>query len=265
MPVSRSNGVDIWYEVKGDGPAMVLVHANPFDHDLWLYQTARFSTWFKVIGIDIRGYGRSSKDTTSYALKDMCDDVVGVMHDLGISRAMLGGCSVGSSIALLLALDHPDLFEAVFLVGGNSGSSSRYQSRIDGYRRDLGDYHIKHMRELVAPAFADSHLGKHLLNMWVEREPRLKGEAIARVFMAGNHTATTDRLGAMKVPTLVINGEFDHSLRAGMTTASLIPGAAQKVLPGTGHACCLEDPAGFDALVIAFLQAHKLMPAILPV
>ena len=47
----------------GDGPAMVLVHANPFDHDLWLYQTAHFSTWFRVIGIDIRGYGRSSKVT----------------------------------------------------------------------------------------------------------------------------------------------------------------------------------------------------------
>ena len=78
MPVSRTNGVDIWYEVKGDGPAMVLVHANPFDHDLWMYQSAHFSTWFKVIGVDIRGYGRSAKVTTPYSLKDMCDDVVGV-------------------------------------------------------------------------------------------------------------------------------------------------------------------------------------------
>ena len=262
MPVSRSNGVDIWYEVKGDGPAMVLVHANPFDHDLWMYQSAHFSTWFKVIGIDIRGYGRSSKVTTPYSLKDMTDDVVGVMRDLGISRAVLGGCSVGSGIALLLALDHPELFDAVFLVGGNSGSSPRYQGRIDGYRQDLGDYHIKHLRELVAPAFADSHLGRHLLNMWVEREPRLKGEAIAQVFMAGNHTATTDRLGAMKVPMLVINGELDNSLPAGKETARLVPGAVHKVLPGTGHACCLEDPAGFDRLVIDFLQARKLMPTL---
>ena len=99
MPYSRTNGVNIWYEVKGDAPAMVLVHANPFDHDLWLYQAAHFSTWFKVIGIDIRGYGRSDKVTTSYSLKDMCDDVLGVMSDLGIERAILGGCSVGSGIA----------------------------------------------------------------------------------------------------------------------------------------------------------------------
>ena len=262
MPFSRSNGVDIWYEVKGDGPAMVLVHANPFDHDLWMYQGAHFSTWFKVVGIDIRGYGRSSKVTTPYALKDMCGDVMGVMRDLRLARAVLGGCSVGSGIALLLALDHPELFEAVILVGGNSSSSARYPGRIDGYRANLADYHPKHIRELVQPQFADSRLGRHLLGMFLERGPRLKGEAIAQVFMAGNHTAMTDRLGTMKVPTLVINGEFDNSRPAGERTASLTPGAVHKLLPGTGHACCLEDPAGFDRIVIDFLQARGLMPGL---
>jgi 3-oxoadipate enol-lactonase len=262
MPVSRRNGVDIWYEVTGDGPALVFVHANPFDHDLWLYQTAHFSTWFKVIGIDIRGYGRSAKVTTPYDLNDMAEDVVGVMKDVGVDRAVLCGCSVGSGIAIMLGLTHPELFDAIVLVGGNSGSSSRYQHRIDGYRKDLGDYHIRHLRELVAPAFADSPLGRHLLNMWVEREPRLTGDAIAQVFMAGNHTDNTGRLGTMKVPLLVINGELDHSLPAGQLTASLVPGAVHKVLPGTGHACCLEDPAGFDALMIDFLRSRKLMPAL---
>jgi len=260
MPYSQSNGVDIWYEVKGDGPAMVLVHANPFDHDLWLYQSAHFSTWFKVVGIDIRGYGRSSKVTKPYALIDMAGDVVGVMRDLAIKRAVLIGCSVGSGIAILLGLEHPELFDAIILVGGNSSSSSRYQSRIDGYRANLADYHGKHLRELMAPAFAASPVGRHLLKMWVEREPRLKGEAIAQVFMAGNHTDTTERLATMKVPTLVINGELDHSLPAGQRTASLVPGATHKVLAGTGHACCVEDPAGFDRLVIDFLRERKLMP-----
>ena len=262
MPFSRANGADIWYEVAGEGPAMVLIHANPFDHDLWMYQTAHFSTWFKVVGIDIRGYGRSAKVTTSYGLKDMCNDVIGVMNDAGIERAVCGGCSVGSGIALLLALDHPDRFNALILVGGNSGSSDRYQKRIDGYRGNLPDYHIKHLRELVSPQFAESRLGSHLLNLFVEREPRLSGEAIAQVFMAGNHTDTTERLPTMKVPTLVINGELDHSLPAGRRTASLVPGAVHKVLPGTGHACCIEDPSGFDRLVIEFLDARALMPAV---
>jgi pimeloyl-ACP methyl ester carboxylesterase len=66
----------------------------------------------------------------------------------------------------------------------------------------------------------------------------------------------------MRVPTLVINGEFDHSLAAGRRTASLIPGAVHQVLAGTGHACCIEDPAGFDALVIAYLRSRGLMPSL---
>ena len=252
--------MDIWYEVTGDGPALVLVHANPFDHDLFLYQTAHFSTWFRVIGVDIRGYGRSAKVTTPFTLKDMCDDVIAVMDELEIASAVLMGCSVGSGTALLLGLDHPKRFSAIILVGGNSGSSDRYMKRVDGYRADLGGYHIKHMKELIAPAFAESRLGRHLLNMFVEREPRLSGDAIARVFMAGNSTDTTERLPQMTVPTLVVNGEFDHSLKAGQRTASLVPGAAHKVLPGTGHACCIEDPAGFDALVLDFLRARNLLP-----
>lgn len=252
--------MNIWFETAGDGPAMVLIHANPFDHDLWLYQAAHFSTWFKVITIDIRGYGRSVKMTEPFNLKDMCDDVLGVMSDLRLERAILGGCSVGSGTALLLALDHPELFDALFLVGGNSGASSRYQKRIDGYVSDLPSYHIKHLRELVSPDFAKSKRGAHLLNMFAERGPRLKGNAIAQVFAAGNSTDTTARLHEMKVPTLVINGEFDHSLAAGQRTAKLIPGAEHRILPGTGHACCIEDPAEFNQFVLAFLQARGLIP-----
>jgi pimeloyl-ACP methyl ester carboxylesterase len=260
MPFSRSNGVDIWYETAGDGPALVLTHANPFDHDLWMYQSSHFSTWFKVINIDLRGYGRSVKMTTPYTLEDMCDDTLGVMDDLGVERAVFAGCSVGSAIGIMLGLDHPERFSAVILVGGNSGVSSRYQNRIDGYAKDLKSYHLKHMRELVSPEFSSGRLGGYLLNNIVERGPRLKPDAIAQVFRACNETDTTDRLPAMRVPTLVINGEFDHSLPAGKRTASLVPGAVHKVLPGTGHACCLEDPAGFDALVIDFLGERGLMP-----
>jgi pimeloyl-ACP methyl ester carboxylesterase len=262
MPRSTSNGVDIWYEVAGDGPPLVLVHANPFDHDLWLYQAAHFSTWFKVVTVDIRGYGRSAKITTPYSEKDMCDDVMGVMGDLGIDRAVLGGCSVGSGIAIHLGLDHPDRFSALILVGGNSGVSDRYMQRVEGYTRDLADYHLKHLNLLVAEDFPGTRLGAYLLNMWVEREPRLKGEAIAQVFHAGNGTDTTPRLKEMKPPVLVINGEYDHSLPAGKRTAEGVPDGTHKVLPGTRHACCFEDPSGFDALVLDFLGSRNLLPAL---
>jgi 3-oxoadipate enol-lactonase len=263
MPYSNVNEVNIYYEMAGQGPPMVLIHANPFDHNLWMYQIAHFSTWFKVIAVDIRGYGRSDKVTTAYTLTDMCDDVKGVLRTEAVEPAILCGCSVGSGIAILLGLDYPDLFKALILVGGNSGASSRFQKRIDGYTNiGLETYHIHHMKQLVSPKFADSKLGRYLMRTFTESQPRLSGEAIGQVFRAGNSIDTTTRLHTMRVPTLVINGEYDHSLPAGQRTASLVPDALHKILPATGHACCIEDPAGFDALVIDFLDSLGLMPAL---
>ncbi len=261
MPYSTANGLSIYYEVSGAGFPFVMVHANPFDHNLWMYQVAHFSTYFKVIALDIRGYGRSDKPTTPFSLRDMADDVLGVCRDEGVIEAILGGVSVGSGIALLLGLEHPKMFKALILVGGNSGGAGSIDDRIHGYTKTgVANYHIQHLRELVAPEFPETKLGRYLLNTFVERDPWLSGECIAQIFRARGGTDMTPRLGDMKVPTLVINGEYDNSLKAGRRTASLIPGAVHKVLPGTGHACNIEDPATFDEFVIEFLRANKLMP-----
>jgi 3-oxoadipate enol-lactonase len=262
MSYSTAHGLRIYYEVSGEGFPFVMIHANPFDHNLWMYQIGHFSTYFKVIALDIRGYGRSDKPATPFSLQDMADDVLGVCRDEGVTEAILGGVSVGSGMALLLGLEHPQMFKALILVGGNSGGAGSIDDRIHGYTKTgVEKYHIQHLRELVAPHFPETKLGKYLLDTFVEREPWLSGECIGQIFRARAGTDMTPRLGMMKVPTLVINGEYDNSLKAGRRTASLIPGAVHKVLPGTGHACNIEDPATFDGFVIDFLRANGLMPA----
>ncbi len=104
MPYSTANGIKIYYEVYGEGFPFVLVHANPFDHNLWLYQVNHFSTYFKIIAVDIRGYGRSDKPATNFTLEDMAEDVLSVCRDEGVKEAILGGVSVGSGIAVILGL-----------------------------------------------------------------------------------------------------------------------------------------------------------------
>jgi len=191
----------------------------------------------------------------------MADDVLGVCRDQGVNEAIVGGVSVGSGMALLLGLDHPEMCKALILVGGNSGGAGSIENRIRGYTSiGIEPYHRQHLKELVAAGFPETKLGGYLLDTFVERDPWLSGESIAQIFRARGGTDMTSRLGSMKVPTLVINGEYDNSLAAGQKTASLVPGAVHKVLPKTGHACCIEDPAGFDSLVIEFLSAHGLMP-----
>jgi pimeloyl-ACP methyl ester carboxylesterase len=259
VPYSDYTGTRIYYEVAGEGPAMVLVHANPFDHRLWLYQVARFSPFYKVIAVDLRGYGRSNKPDTPFTLQDMAEDVVGVCRAEGVERAIFCGVSVGSGISLLISLDHPDLVEALVLVGGSSRGARSMDARIAGFLSDdLPAYHRQHLKDCVEEHFPEKPLGAWLLGLFNDRADELSGRCIAQIFRARLACDMRPRLQNVRAATLVINGEHDMSLAAGRETASLVPGAVHTVLPGTGHACNIEDPAGFDAKVITFLDGLGL-------
>jgi 3-oxoadipate enol-lactonase len=261
MPFASNRGVRIHYEVHGEGPPMVLVHANPFDRRLFMYQVARFSPYFRIVALDIRGYGRADKPQTPFSLNDMADDVLAVCAQEGIARAIFMGVSVGSGISLLIGLDRPRMCDAVILVGGSSKGGADIAARVAGYTSaDLRGYQRAHIRELVAPGFCDARFGAWVLDLFSENADELSGACIAQIFRAREACDMRDRLAGMKPPTLVINGAHDVSLQRGTETASLIPGAAHVVLPGTGHACCIEDPAAFDAAVIDFLKAKGLWP-----
>jgi pimeloyl-ACP methyl ester carboxylesterase len=267
MPVSRANGLDIFYETAGDGPPLVLIHALPFDHNLWLYQIERFSARFRTLAMDLRGFGRSAKPRAAFSLADMGRDVLGVLADEGgVSGAVVLGCSIGSKIALMLACDHPDIFKAAILVGGNSGPQPQFDHRIAAYRAHakagtLKDYHLAHLRHGVTAAFADGAMGRYLLAGFVERGHALDAECIAQVFLALTVSDLTLKLGLYRSPTLIVNGEHDSALPGGTRTASLIAHAEHMILPATGHCCFLEDPGGFNALVEDFLVRNNLWPS----
>jgi pimeloyl-ACP methyl ester carboxylesterase len=157
MPFASNRGVDIYYEVHGNGPPMVLVHANPFDRRLFTYQIARFSPYFRLVALDIRGYGNSDKPETPFTLNDMADDVLAVCAQERISRAVFMGVSVGSGISLLIGLDRPQMCDAVILVGGSSKGGADIAGRVAGYTSaDLRGYQRAHIRELVAPGFCET-------------------------------------------------------------------------------------------------------------
>lgn len=260
MPKSTANGVEIHYEVAGEGPALVLVHAIPFDHTLWLYQMAHFSTWFRVIAVDLRGFGRSAKVTAAYDFEEMAGDVLGVMNDEGVDKAIVMGCSIGSKLALLLGGAHPERFSAVIQVGGNSGPQD-FDRRIEGYANEpFSPYRREHLRFGNRDGFGDEPLGRYLHDMFSERDSWHDPQAICAVFRALSAGDARPYLAAYEPPTLIINGEFDNARPRGEETAKLIPCARHRILDGAGHACMVEDPAGFDALVIDFLRDHGLMP-----
>ncbi|HEY7610215.1 MAG TPA: alpha/beta fold hydrolase [Alphaproteobacteria bacterium] len=257
MPWSRSNGLSIFYEVAGEGPPLVLLHANPFDHTMWLYQIARFSRRFRVVAIDLRGYGRSDKPEQPFAFSDMANDILGVVRDRGFDRIALAGVSIGATLALQIALDHPNLVRALILVGGESGNPAIFTALARDYAaRPISEQRIEHIRMIVGDDFARSPLGRYLLDAFLESTPRLSGKSISEIFRARAAVNLADRLAAVSAPTLVINGATDVSLESGRYTASRIPGALHRIVPDAGHICCLENPWAFDRLVLDFLAAR---------
>jgi 3-oxoadipate enol-lactonase len=266
MPYCTRDGVRLHYVTAGEGPAFVLIHANPFDHTLFRYQIAKYSTRFRVIAVDLRGYGRSDPITTEYRFEDLNEDVLAICATEKVKEAIVMGVSVGSTMGLAMALDRPDLVKALIAVGGGANKSDRATSRIDNYRSKGLDYHREHLESLVAPDFPKTPLGRYIIGDFLERGRALKwkGHALARVLEALSKADLIARLPSLKVPTLIINGAHDHSLPRGKATAGLIPSARHAVLADTGHACCIEDPEGFDELVYEFLLDIGKLPADAP-
>jgi pimeloyl-ACP methyl ester carboxylesterase len=108
----------------------------------------------------------------------------------------------------------------------------------------------------VSDDFARSPVGRYLLDSFLELTHELSGKSISEIFRARSTVNLQSRLSAVAVPTLVINGATDVSLESGRYTASRIPNALHRIVPGAGHICCLEKPAEFDRLVLDFLDAQ---------
>ena len=264
MPVSHRNGVDIYYEKVGRGPPLVLIHAMPFDHHVWLYQVERFSSRFTTLAMDLRGWGASGKPRDRFSLEEMGHDVTRVLPDAGFDcGAVVMGCSVGSKIALMLACDHPELYRAAVLVGGNSGLQAQFDHRIAAYRAEhaagrLPAYHLGHLRHGVTAKWADTPTGQYLLGGFVERGAALDPESIVSVFHAVGESDLTPRLSSYGSPTLIVNGEHDNALKGGARTAGLVPQSEHVILPDAGHCCFIEQPAAFNARVARFFTENRL-------
>jgi pimeloyl-ACP methyl ester carboxylesterase len=260
MPYSVNNGVRSYYEVYGEGRPLVLIHANPFDRRLWTYQIARFSPFYKVIAMDLRGYGNTDKPENPFTLSDLTDDVLAICDREGVQRAIFAGVSVGSGIAMYLSLHHAQRVDAQVLVGGSArGPGDNLKKIIDGFaQQDLASYLRSLMVSYFAPGFSETSLGRWWIDAFLEKANTLSAKSIAQVFTARGTYDMSGMLADIKAPTLVINGEYDVSLAAGGATAKGIPGAKHVMLPNTGHACNLEDPTGFEAAMIGFLQANGL-------
>jgi 3-oxoadipate enol-lactonase len=262
----RSDGVELYYEVHGEGPPLVLVMGIGYDSSLWtLAQVPALSKRFQVVIFDNRDAGRSSRAAAAYTIADMADDTARLMDGLAIDRAHLLGLSMGGMIGQQFALRHSARLDHLILSGcGAAPARSAFDpirtwNWVKSNDKSGETFACQQFTWLFSSEFLRTKEAvQQTLAMLSSNPHPIGAEAYDRQAQAYLQYDALDRLGDIKAPTLVIVGEQDlltppHVCRE---VASRIPGAAFEVIKGAGssHVVPIERPDDFNGLVTRFLS-----------
>ena len=222
MPSVRVDDIELYYEVHGEGPPLLLVPGLGVDVDFFRAIIDDLATSYRVVAFDPRGAGRSDKPDIPYSIDGMADDAVGLLDHLGIDRATVLGCSMGGRTALMLALDHPNLVDRLVLA-----ASSAFVPPDRLFTR----------RWLIMDVLSHIPVPKS-----IDPQPRY---AWRRQRDASRGFDCSDRLGEIDMPTLVVHGTDDHIVpfALGKKMADGIPGARLVTVSG-GHRALFTSHAG---------------------
>lgn len=237
--MAEINGVQIYYEVHGSGPILILLHGGLGNAGYWYNQIPVLAKDYTVVAMDSRGHGRSTFDDVQISYSVMAADVLALMDLLKIDKADIVGWSDGGIIGIDLAIHHPERLNKVVAFGANYnpsgvnpdiGTNERFNAYIE---QAAGDY-----QKLAAdPSKWDAFLA-NISNMWAT-EPNY----------------TPEQLGTITTPILVLDGEEEEAILTEHTVEmqSLIPGSELHLIPGTGHFAMWEKPEEFNQIILDYL------------
>jgi pimeloyl-ACP methyl ester carboxylesterase len=261
------DGTVIYYEAWGHGEPLVLISGLATDLRIWACQRLVFGRRFRCIALDNRGSGRSGKPSGPYSLEEMAADALAVLDAEDVGRAHVVGHSMGSEIAQVLAVTHPDRVRSLTL----AGTACRHQPwRLEllAQWRETARKHGVHawarraFPYLLGPRTAWT-LGLFINLLWpiILQQP---GHAFVSQIEAllAFPDSERDRLSELAVPTLVVCGSRDILTRPvdAAEVASLIPDARLVTLKGAGHGLMLEAAPDFNAAVLDFLAGVDRLP-----
>jgi pimeloyl-ACP methyl ester carboxylesterase len=232
------NGIHLWYAVFGRGKPVILVHGGLANADYWGLQVRALAPHYKVIVLDSRGHGRSTRSAAPIGYDLMSSDVLALMDYLHIRKAALVGWSDGAIIGLDIAIHHPERLTRLFAFAANSdpsgvGDTSRNPVWIAYMKRVKREYQTLSPTPGQFKTFAAD-----VTNMWAT-QPHF----------------TDEQLSHISVPTWIVDGDHDAAIKRENTDhmAALIPGAGELILPAVSHFAFLQDPEMFNQVLLDFL------------
>jgi pimeloyl-ACP methyl ester carboxylesterase len=237
---AKVNGAEIYYAIYGSGKPLILLHGGLGNTDYWGGQIAAFSARYKVINIASRGHGRSTRDDQAYSYHLMASDVLAVMDILSIKKASIVGWSDGGNIGIDIAINNPDRLVKLFALGANFNPS--------GVKPTVET-------DAVFGAYVERAAADYTR---LSKTPKQFDEFVAQIseMWAKQPNFTPEQLKSIRAPVAVALGEYDEAISLEHTKqmASLIPGSTLILLPNLSHFAMWQDPEGFNAAVLKYLD-----------
>jgi 3-oxoadipate enol-lactonase len=251
VPYAGVSGSRIYYEETGTGPAVVLLHEGLMDRRMWEPQWAAFTERFRTIRFDAPGFGNSEPAAADYVLADVLGELLDALE---LDSVALVGGSMGGKAAIDFALASPDrVWALVAAVPGLSGFSFRAFSEEQNARGEA----MWEARDL--PGLADLWL-----EVWaplgVDETLRTIAHDAVKTFELPEEVnperTAADRLGELRVPTLVIEGgrDVEGIRQICAKLAAEVPGAQLEVFADSDHLPSYREPERFNRVVLEFLD-----------
>src|SRR5215813_10361357 len=234
------NGIKLWYATFGRGEPVVMVHGGLANSNYWAHQVEALQDRYRVIVLDSRGHGRSSRDAQPYGYDLMASDVVALMDYLKIGKAAIVGWSDGAILGLDIAIHHPERLTKLFAFAANSdptgvadiGNSPVFNAYI---ARAEKEYEGLSATPTEYKSFLDQ-----ISKMW-----------------ATQPNFTKAQLAGIKTPTWIVDADHDEAIKRENTEfmAAQIPASGLLLMAEVSHFAFLRDPKQFNDDVLHFM-AH---------
>lgn len=254
------NGISVNYRFDGpdQAPVVTLSHSLATDFSMWEPQMKALTARYRVLRYDTRGHGGTDAPAGAYSLGQLADDARVMLKELGIARTHWVGLSMGGMIGQTLALASPQLFLSLSLCD----TSSRIPPEMKSAWADrIKTAETQGMEPLVEPTigrwftapFRERH--KDVIEAVRAMIRNTKPRGYAGCCHAISALDLTDRLPAIKIPTVVIVGEEDQGtpVVASQAIQSKIAGSQLHVLKSAAHLANMEQPEAFNAALTGFL------------
>jgi len=232
------NGVKIWYAEFGQGTPVILLHGGLGNSNYWGLLVPALDTQYRVIVMDSRGHGRSTRNAQPYGYDLMASDVIALMDYLKISKAAIVGWSDGAILGLDIAIHHPDRLTKLFAFAANSDPTGVADiSKSPVFNAYIARAEKEYQVLSATPTEYNSFLDQ-ISKMW-----------------ATQPNFTKAQLGAIKTPTWIVDADHDEAIKRENTEfmAAQIPASGLLLMPEVSHFAFLQDPQQFNNAVLHFM------------